>query len=200
MKYAFIICICILVISFIAVIGLWARRSSANNKKQADVPSAGAQNPWLGLRTMALNIKPSEMGLQPGNAESYGFIMEMGMTDRNAKATIVAFRDGTISMYLSTGGGTIGVGQRSPEAAELGKQVVAAVGDYTNHLEITTDLPIAGTDRVRFYIMTGHGTYTAEVDRKAVEQQSHPLFPLFVGGQKLLTVIRLASENAAPPK
>ena len=58
---------------------------------------------------------------------TFGFVMEMGHATKDTKVTVVALRDGTMSLYLSTGGGTLGTGQRSPQAGQLAKDVVASV-------------------------------------------------------------------------
>ena len=157
-----------------------------------------AANPWLGLRNLVLTLKPEELGVASGSADTYGFVMDIGYTNKDTKVTVVALRDGTMSLYLSSGGGTLGTGQRSPQAANLAKDVVAAVKEYVGKMEKTTTFPIPATGRVRFFILTGQGVYTTETDLASLEQREDSLFPLFAGGQNILTQIRLASEATQP--
>ncbi len=113
------------------------------------------QNVWLGLRTMVLTFKPEQMGVATGSTDSYGFVMEMGHANKDTKVTVVALLDGTMSLYLSTGGGTIGTGQRSPENTKMAKAVAAGVKEFVSKMDKTATFPIPATGRVRFFYPYG---------------------------------------------
>ncbi len=157
---------------------------------------------WLGLREMALNLNPSELGAPGGGLEPLGFIMEAGKK-RNLKITTVAVRDGTLSMYFSTGGGAIGAGQSSPHAAQVAKDVVAAVGEFTSRLQRVSTYPIPAQGRIRFFIITGQGIFSAETDEKSVAEPDNPLCPLFslaqIAMRQILSASPHPSEGARSP-
>ena len=67
-------------------------------------------------------------------------------------------------------------------------------------MDKTTSFLIPATGRVRFFILTGRGVYTAETNLADLEQRQDPLFPLFAAGQSVLTQIRLASEAVQKPQ
>jgi hypothetical protein len=148
------------------------------------------------LRDLVFSLKPESLGVTPGSPDACGFVMEMGhQRGGDVKVTVVALRDGTMSLYLSTGGGILGTGQRSAEAAQFARDAVAATGTFVDRLARTETFPVAATGRVRFFVMTGQGAYTAETDLAAVAQQNDPLFPLFAAGQNVMTQIRLVSTE-----
>ena len=63
------------------------------------------------LRNRALSVTMTELGLEPDpKAPIHAVIMETGYPE--AVATFACLGDGTVSLYLSTGGGVIGGGQQ----------------------------------------------------------------------------------------
>jgi hypothetical protein len=68
-------------------------------------------NPYENLRSVALAVEPGSIGVTPSQdlPHVFGVLMDMGMYQ--GTATLVAFADGTVSMYYSSGGGMIGAGE-----------------------------------------------------------------------------------------
>jgi len=65
---------------------------------------------YHGLRGQALSVTTAQLGLEPDpKAPIHAVLMETGYPD--AVATFACLGDGTVSLYLSNGGGVIGAGQ-----------------------------------------------------------------------------------------
>ena len=77
-------------------------------------------NPYADLRLLALSLTADQIGVTPTaeHPRVFGAVMEIGLEE--GSATLVALHDGTVSMYLSSGGGIIGGGgQEAVWAAAL---------------------------------------------------------------------------------
>jgi hypothetical protein len=110
-----------------------------------------------------------------------------------ATATILAVAEGTVSMYLSTGGGIIGAGEHVAVRAE-GRRFRAVLADARGSLMPTTDFPLPTPGQVRFHAVFGPDRATAVASEALLRAGRHPLSPLYAAGQDLLTEIRLATE------
>jgi hypothetical protein len=118
--------------------------------------------------------------------------MELGLTE--AATTIVAVADGSVSLYLSRGGGVIGAGDHLAvaDAARRFRQLIAeSRGLLTSVIDVP---PPPKVGDVAFYALIGDVRYSATVPETAVRSGRHPLAELYAAGQDLLTEIRLASE------
>jgi len=119
--------------------------------------------------------------------------METGYPE--AVASLVAFADGSVSLYFSNGGGVIGAG---------GHQVVRDAADgfleaaeaCCSQLQAAPDAPLPATGRTRFYVRTFAGTVTAEVDEQELGEGHHSLSPLFYAAHEVITRVREAGSGA----
>jgi hypothetical protein len=145
------------------------------------------------MRSMALGVDPSALRIPEGQRWSDAAVaaMEIGMPE--ATATIVAIADGTVSMYLSSGGGTLGAGEHAAVrgAAEEFRTVVA---ENRGLLERTGVFPPPAVGEVRFHARIGDDRLTGVAQEPALRTGRHLLAPLYAAGQDVLTEIRLASE------
>lgn len=149
---------------------------------------------YLTLRERALTVDPHEIGLPPveGGQQTWAVLMDMGWPD--ATVTLVAVGDGATSLYFSNGGGIIGAGE-SPAVAEVSQQYVAEAASYLTEMTLTEAYPLPEAGRVRFYVMTYDGAYTADVAEEALRQGQHPLTPLYMMAQAVITQVRLEQER-----
>lgn len=148
---------------------------------------------YTDLRSMALTVDLSTLQTPAGEPWTGAGLamMEIGM--ERAVASIVAIADGTVSMYLSTGGGVIGAGEHEAVRAEA-KRFRTVVADSRSLLSLATEFPLPAPGEVRFQARIGGDGFSAAAPESALRGGRHPLSPVYAAGQDLLTEIRLASE------
>jgi len=109
-------------------------------------------------------------------------------------ATLVSLRDGTASLYTSTGGGIIGGYIARKEAT----QFVTEAEKYLASMKPVKSFPYPEVGRVKFYVLTRGGVYTAEIDQKEAQDPRHPFYSLFLAGNKVLAVLGTAHKQSKP--
>jgi hypothetical protein len=118
--------------------------------------------------------------------------MEIGL--HKGTASIVAVADGTVSMYVSTGGGVIGAGGHAAVRAVADRfRTVAA--ESRDQLRRTDDFPLPAAGEVRFAVRTIEGDFSGVAPEAALRSGRHPLAALYGAGQDLLTEIRLSAPD-----
>ena len=151
---------------------------------------------YTGLRDQALGFGSVEIKAPPVvvGGRALGVIMDMGHD--TAVVSIVGLADGTASMYISNGGGMIGLGE-NPAVAEAAKRWVAAAETAPGLLERNADaLPPDGM--VRFNVLTTGPVLVGEATERKLQAGGDPLSPLYRAGQDLITEIRLVDEARSP--
>ena len=162
----------------------WFRKAKRKESDPADTARA--------LRQQALDVRASELELQPAGLQVWGILMEIGYPE--AVATLVAFADGTTSLYLSSGGGTIGAGTH--ETVRTASQAFLEVADaHLDKFTAATDYPLPGEGRVRFYVHTFDGILTADRDEQDLGYERDPLAPVFHAGHAVISAIRTLDES-----
>ena len=145
------------------------------------------------LRSTILHLDPAQLQVSEGEWTGASVaLMEMVVGD--ATATLVAVADGTVSLYTSAGGATIG-GDEHLAARQAGQRFLQAAADAASSMSPTTDFPLPDPGQVRFQVRTPEGSVTAEADEDALRGRRDPLFQLYVAGQDLMTEIRLIAER-----
>ena len=147
------------------------------------------------LREKALNVTAQDLNLEPIEARPHvwGVLMELGYPE--AVATLVAFADGSASLYISTGGGVIGAGEHK-EVREEGDRFLAVADQHIADFEpADSAMPLPRRDHVRFYLRTFQTTLTAEAEEALLMKGEHKLSLMFRAGHAVLTQMRLASER-----
>jgi hypothetical protein len=163
--------------------GIWAEISG--RRRSSDV--------YTDLRSMALGIDPASIQTPAAEPWAGAAVAAMELSVSGATATILAVADGTVSMYLSTGGGTIGAGEHAAVRAE-GQRFRTVVADSRGQLVRTAEFPLPRAGEVRFHARVGEDRFTGVAPEAALRAGRHVLAPLYAAGQDLLTEIRLASE------
>lgn len=113
------------------------------NKEISNVSHHTTENMFADLRNMALSVSPAQLGITLSDEEIivYGVLMDWGID--NNTATIISYQTGDASMYLSSGGGTIG-GVQHETVNIAARQFVNRSQyflTYTTKTENTTSLP-----------------------------------------------------------
>ena len=146
------------------------------------------------LREQALSVSAGELNLAPIEArpQVWGVLMELGYPE--AVATLAAFADGSVSLYISTGGGIIGAGEHPP-VREAAEKLLSIAQTHVADFEPAAATPLPKTGRTRFHIRTFTATLTAEADEQDLGHGRHKLSPVFHAGHAVITEMRLASEK-----
>ena len=151
-------------------------------RKQSDAAAASRE-----LRQQALSVSASDLGLSPGGSKVWGVMMETAFPE--AVATLVSFADGTTSLYLSSGGGTIGAGDHASvrTAAEAFLQIA---NDHLANFSPAHEFPLPEEGHVRFYVHTFDGVLTAERLEEELGEERDSLAPVFHAGHAVIGAIR----------
>lgn len=111
-------------------------------------------------------------------------------------ATIVAIADGTASIYVSSGGGSIGGGQSHSKLRNVAQSAVAIAGELLEHMQRSDDssrLPETGS--VAFYVRTDSGNFTARASQELLSKNQHPMAKLGNIMQEIITEYRLIESS-----
>ena len=152
------------------------------------------ENPFEGLRDMALNVPPEQLGIEitEGETKVYGIVMDWDLGD--GIATVSAYETGDASMYLSSGGGVIGGGQHE-NVRQAVSPYIQLGQEFLCKSEQTESTPLPDKGCVRFYFLTNNGTYYAQETMKNIENENSDWLKLFEEANKVLTELRLTSEQ-----
>jgi len=105
-------------------------------------------------------------------------------------ATIVAVADGTVSVYFSSGGGSIGGGQSHAAMREAGRKFLNLVKESLSKMQKTTEYPLPGKGQIYFYVRTDAGVFTARASQEELSSHLHALCALGNAAQEIITQYR----------
>lgn len=156
----------------------------------ARIPAQGMKE----LRDKLLISSPEDAGLSGEDAKAKVWAVMMEVAFPNGVATLISLRDGTASLYTSSGGGIFGGYSARNEA----KRFVAEAEKHLASMKPTKSFPYPEPRRMKFYILTRDGVYTAEADENELVSGQHSLSPLFLAGNEVLTGLRTHAEGQKP--
>ncbi len=146
-------------------------------------------NPYAGLRNMALQTTPGQLGLDPGADPSgvYGVVLDWPL--KEGIISLVCFSSGDASMYTSTGGGMIG-GRSHDAIKTAAKEFVQKAQHYLKLATKTqwTELPDAG--KLQFCFLTASGIFFARESFSLIKNNSSVWLPLFAEANKVIAALR----------
>jgi hypothetical protein len=148
---------------------------------------------YLDLRQQVLSFDPVKIGLASSSSNPMrGVLMETGYPE--AVATLVTLGDGTVSLYFSSGGGIIGVGQHEgPRKA--GEAFIAFAPRFISYAKPTRVFPLPTEGHTRFYFLCFDGVLTVEAKEDDLGNNRLPLSPLFHKAHEVITAARLVNEG-----
>jgi hypothetical protein len=115
----------------------------------------------------------------------------------NGAATLVAFDDGSTSLYFSGGGGYIGMGGHESvkrAAAVFRKEAAGSMG----YLKATSDYSIPGADSLAFFVVTDNDTFSSgSIPLSVLQSGQHTLSRLGKLGNDVITEVRIVAERLA---
>jgi hypothetical protein len=166
-------------------------KSSASKNEKEQVNQL--DNPYNDLRKMALERTAQDLALSEiGKDEIYGVIMDWDLG--TGIMTLVTYKTGDASMYLSSGGGVIGGGQHE-KVNKAAIQFVTMAKEYSREAEKAIATPLPDRDCVRFYFLTITGIYFKQEQMANFENESSSLLKYFEEANKVITELRLTTEN-----
>jgi hypothetical protein len=185
--------VAILIILVVAV-GLFRSKAVAQQKSSTvfvPTPEGKEMSTYLGMRNLALTVSAAKTG-KPFPAkpnEPLAVLMDIPTSTRTA--TIVAYADGTASIYTSNGGGYMGGSQKYPAIREAAVKMLAAGRQAQAKMQITRQFPLPDQREIAFYVVTESGVYTARVPQDEFRKSTHPLAELYAASQEVITQYRL---------
>lgn len=184
----------LLTVLFLFVVGCSVSRPVSSQDQTADSKTKPTEAEAKQLRDKLLRSSPEEMGLSKKHAEAkvWGAAMEIAFPE--GAATIVSLRDGTSSLYTSTGFTIFGRYSSAPES----KRFVALGEKYLASMKPTKSFPYPTVGQIKFYVLTRDGVYSVEAEEKELDRGRHALSPLFLAGNGVMTGLRTAAERMDP--
>jgi len=168
--------------------------SKKTNEETSQTKVDPNNNPYKDLRNLALNATAEQLQLKlsDNKVEIYGVIMDWDLEE--GTATLISFSTGDASLYLSSGGGYIGSGGYDNVKTAI-NSLIAISEKHLNKatLSETTELP--EKNGLTFYFLTNKGKYRATEKMANIENESSSWLDLFNEVNKLITEIRVVSEN-----
>ena len=177
-----------------AALGAWWRLRSPSAVPATRRAADSVATVYRTMRGRVLESKPAEIGLDgfAGLEEAWAAVMEMGM-NHGATVTVASLVDGSASIYTSTGGGFIGGGSK-PAIRDAAVAFVSAAREVQPTLTASDDVALPRPGETVFYIRKGSQRYRAATATADLESGPHPLAPLWIAAQNVITQYRLDSE------
>lgn len=132
-----------------------------------------------------LSLAPTEK-----NPRVWGVYMEIGYP--NAAVSLYCLINGTVTMFFGSGGGFTGMGEHESVRMKAEEFILAAETNLKK-LNKTKNFPLPEVNRVRFYVLTYDGIFTAQ-DNRNIANDDHELFSLFRGGHEVIAAIRAVQD------
>lgn len=148
---------------------------------------------FVGLRNQILTLDPGSIGLSRDVAggASWGCVMETGYP--NGVATLVCLRDGTTSLYTSSGFGIIGGGGHAAVDRETAS-LLAALDEHLADMSPSTDVALPRDGRTIFRALTFDGQRSYEAAENDLGAGQSVLSPVFHAAHGVITQLRLIDE------
>jgi hypothetical protein len=150
---------------------------------------------YMDLRSMVFGTDPAQLGPRKPDTRDrvWAMVIETGYPD--AVATMIVLIDGTVSLYFSSGGGLIGLGDHE-QISDAGHRLLRLAADFTPCFEEARDFPLPEKGHTRIYLMAYSGVIEAEaaVDRP---WKNATLLPLVDRIRELFAMIRTLADQIA---
>jgi hypothetical protein len=149
-------------------------------------------NTFEGLRNVALNVTPEQLGLRLSADKTVVFGVLMDWDMEGTTVTTVSYQTGDASMYLSSGGGVIGGGSHK-NVNRAAKTFVNTAQSYLDKAVETETTEVPEKDFIYFYLLTNKGIFKGQDEMKNFENNTSKWTALFEAGNQVITELRLTS-------
>ena len=177
----------------IVTVGLLASLFGSCSKPKSP-ENGGRQAVLADLRNQALTGTRAAFGLSDPSALTtpWGVVMETGFPE--GSFTLVAFSDGNASVYISSGGGSIGGGGHET-IRKAAQTMVTLAARFQPQATMTKEFPLPQRGQTTFYLRTDSGIFTITAPEEALGENRHPWSPLFHAGHEVISQYRLIEER-----
>ncbi len=150
-------------------------------------------NPTAELRLRALHADATDFGMAPTEQFPNVFGVIMDVAYPNGVATLVAFADGTVSLYTSTGSGIIGGGAH-PQVVSASQALLRTVENHRSGFlpDPSDEPPPVGSVTIR--LLTYRGRVAATEEEVVLGEGRSPLSPVFHAAHGVITELRQIDE------
>ncbi len=121
------------------------------------------------LRENALKPRPHDIA----NGGVHAVLMDWNVG--NGTATVLAAADGSASIYLSSGGGYIGGGQKFPEIRDAALQGIQFATSLLSQFKRSETIDLPKNGEVFFYLTNNTGLHLAVANEAALKAGTDPL-------------------------
>ena len=162
------------------------KRNAKGDESPADV--------YHGLRSNVLEAATRGwIASRPEHPRVAGVVIDIPSS--GGFATVVALADNTTSLYTSVGGGTIGAGAHQP-VVDANLRLLAKIDEYLLGFAIGADDALPDAGFVRYHVLGSASSSIADVpDDCFWGRADHPLMPVIVATQDLISMIRSVSAT-----
>jgi hypothetical protein len=152
-----------------------------------------SENPYEGLRNQAVTVTYEQLGLKLENDDDiYGLVMDWNMGD--VIVTVVAFRTGDASVYLSSGQSFIG-GHAHDSVVQAAQRFIAKGSLFLNKAKQAVSTAPPDKGKTGFYILTKSRKYYIEDQSEKIENNQSALTDLFAAANDVITEYRLITDK-----
>jgi hypothetical protein len=159
-----------------------------------EIPRKADPSAYNGLRDLVFRMKlqrPEDDGVQ---------LVLMDWNIGKGVASVLASSDGTASVYLSSGGGYIGGGQRYPTIRETAIRATEIATRLSPLARLTETFEIPSDEReVFFYLRSRTGVYRAIAKVTELGNRTDPFTDLGNLMQQIITLYRQTTPPQAEP-
>jgi hypothetical protein len=143
------------------------------------------------LRDQIFHVRRERIGLPAPahDTDAWAVVMDWGVAE--GSATVVAIADGTASIYLSSGGGSIGGGQSHESIRQAAMRAVSVAAEVQPEMRPVTSYPLPSAGEVVFYVLTDAGVFSASASEKELGGHRHRLSKLGDAMQEIITQYRV---------
>jgi hypothetical protein len=179
----------------IRVAAMWLSDRQNRSQESKTVPATVGKETYMGLRNQALHLNRDKIKLAaPSNPkEPWAAVMDWDLG--SGIVTVVAISDGTASVYLSSGGGSIGGGQSHDAIRKAAQKMVAAAVECRPQMRATDTFPLPTRGQIIFYALTDEGVVSASAPQEELSSHRHPLSKMGDAAQDVITQYRLIENH-----
>jgi hypothetical protein len=112
----------------------------------------------------------------------------------NGWTTVVALADGNASIYLSSGGGSVGGGPSHESISAAARRTIAIAAEFQPQMQIAKTFPLPQNEEVTFYLLTDSGVFTSSAPVAELSTNHHSLSKLGDSVQDIITQYRLSES------